>query len=255
MERTCLIPVLLLMLASCSVKEARDSCPCQVEIDLSAFAKVSRSVRVRVGATRLGRALTAADSLQLELQAVRQGALPVAVWSGLKTMQEQGDTVRVTGGQPCDSLYLFSHQGDQPPGENLRLTAVPHKQFTTVFLSLQAPEGESTPKGITVRSDANGLSLPEGRPVDGPLELQVNGEGRYLFRLPRQRSDSALVMEMEGPGGKEQPYPLGEWIRESGFDWTAADLDDLVIGMDLSQWTVRVEVLPWEAGTPVWELF
>ena len=75
MERTCLIPVLLLMLASCSVKEARDSCPCQVEIDLSAFAKVSRSVRVRVGATRLGRALPAVDSLQLELQAVRQGAV------------------------------------------------------------------------------------------------------------------------------------------------------------------------------------
>lgn len=246
---------MLLMLASCSVKEARDSCPCQVEIDLSAFAKVSRSVRIRVGATRLGRSLTEVDSLQLQLQAVRQGALPVAVWSGLKTLEERGDTVWVSRGQMCDSLYIFSHKVDQPTGENLRLKAVPHKQFATVFLTVQTAEGETPPKVITVRSDANGLSLPDGSPVDGTLELPVSGDGRYLFRLPRQRSDNQLVVEMEGADGKEQSYPLGEWIRESGFDWTAADLDDLVVGMDMSEWAVQVEVLPWEAGAPVWELF
>ena len=255
MKKTCLIPVLLLLLASCSVKEARDSCPCQVEIDLSAFAKVSRSVRVRVGPTRLGRSLTAADSLQFQLQAARQGALPVAVWTGLKTMREQGDTVRVAGGQMCDSLYLFSYKGDRPPGENLRLKAVPHKQFATVFLTVQTAEGETPPAAITIRSDADGLVLPDGAPVNGTLEHPVGGNGRYLFRLPRQPTENQLVMKAEGQDGQQHIYPLGEWIQESGYDWTAADLDDLVIGMDLSEWTVQVEILSWEAGEPVWELF
>ena len=244
-----------LFLASCSVKEARDSCPCQVAIDLSDFAKVSQRVRVKVGTERFQRSLTGEDSLRLQLSIVRgEGSLPVAVWSGLKAMTERDDTVRAQGVNTCDSLYLFHHAGEDP-GENLRLKAVPHKQFASVFLSIQAEPDREAPSQIRVRSDSNGLALPDGAPVEGTLEIRADGKGKYHFRLPRQRRSSLIVLEMEGADGLQKSYPLGEWILDSGYDWEAEDLDDLVIGMDLAQWDILVEVLPWEAGPLLWEMF
>lgn len=244
----------ILFLASCSVKEARNNCPCQVDIDLSDFAKVSHSVRVKVGEERFQRSLIREDSLQMQLTILREGKLPVAVWSGVKAMTERGDTVRAAGVNTCDSLYLYSDPGENP-GENLRVKAVPHKQFASVFLSIQTEPEREAPSQIRVRSDSNGLALPDGAPVEGALEIRADGNGKYQFRLPRQHPSSLIVLEMEGADGQEKSYPLGAWILDSGYDWEAEDLDDLVIGMDLAQWDILVEVIPWEAGPPLREMF
>lgn len=249
------LPLLLLLLASCSVKEARDSCPCRVEIDLTAFSEISRSVRVGLGENRRVRALTAQDSLHLTMVIRQQASVPVSVRNGLTRMEERGDTLRVPPGAQCDSLYLFLQAADAS-GDRLRLHAVPHKQFATVFLYLQGGDG-TAPESMacTVRSDCSGLDSRTGQAVGGTLSIGLSGAQNYAFRLPRQRADSRLVLEASGENGVRLSYPLGEWILDGGYDWDAPDLDDVAIGLDLWAREVVVRVLPWESGSAIRELF
>ena len=248
------LPLLLLLAASCSVKEARESCPCQVDIDLTAFAEITRSVRVRVGDNRLERRLVTEDSLLVHTLTVQRASLPVWVWAGAGGLQAQGDTLRVPAGSDCDSLYLFGEAADAR-SDRLRLDAVPHKAFATVFLSVTSGEEDSRPVRCRVRSGHNGLRLPEGTPVPGRLSIPLQGDGPFVFRLPRQCPESELAVDVAGADTVAHAYPLGEWILESGYDWNAADLDDLAVGLDLSSREVRVRVIPWKAGPPVLELF
>ena len=261
MRQRSLIPgVLAILLAgasSCSVKEARSRCPCQVDIDLTAFSEITRSVRVRVGDNRLERRLTTPDSLLVQTETGQRDALPVWVWTGAEGMQAAGDTVRVPMGKDCDSVYLFWQAADAR-SDRLRLDAVPHKSFATVFLSLSSgDDGPVTPRPLRgkVVSDHNGLRLPEGAPVEGRLAIPLQGDGPFLFRLPRQRAESRLTVEVSGADGQTQAYPLGEWILESGYDWNAPDLNDLAVGLDLSSREIQVQVIPWQAGLPILELF
>lgn len=260
MCRRSLIPgalSLLLLAAACSVKEARDRCPCQVDIDLTAFSEIARSVRLRLGDKRLERRLTTRDSLLVQTETGQGSALPVWVWTGAEGMLAAGDTVRVPLGKDCDSVYLFSQAADAR-SDRLRLDAVPHKSFATVFLSLSsADDGPVLPRPLRgkVVSQHNGLRLPEGTPVEGRLAIPLQGEGPFVFRLPRQRADSQLAVELTGADGKGQTYPLGDWILESGYDWTVPDLNDLVVGLDLSSREVEVHVIPWQAGFSLLELF
>lgn len=261
MRHRSLIPgalALLLLGASCSVKEARGRCPCQVDIDLTAFSEITRSVRLRVGDKRLERRLTTQDSLLVQTEAGQGSALPVWVWTGAEGMLAAGDTVRVPLGKDCDSVYLFWQAADAR-SDRLRLDAVPHKSFATVFLSLSSADDDgpviARPLRGQVVSRHSGLRLPEGRPVEGRLAIPLRGDGPFIFRLPRQQVESRLAVDLADADGKELSYPLGEWILESGYDWNAPDLNDLVVGLDLSSRAFEVRVIPWQAGFSLLELF
>lgn len=220
----------VLLCSSCSIKEVRDACPCRLEIDCSAFSEVARCVYMDLDGRALERSVEDEKDLVSILMVPKKEKLNVVVWCGA-----QGD-----------SLYLFDAV---VPGieETVKVSAVPHKQFASVLLKvLSADEGSVS---FTVKSNFSGVDLMTARALPGELAIPLEGTGgNHVFRLPRQSTDSMLVLEAGYENGVVQAYPLGEWIMMAGYDWTATDLDDIAVAADFALGHYEVRIGEWDAG-------
>ena len=225
-----LIMLAAMLCASCSVKEVREACPCMLEIDCSAFADVAGSVYMDLDGRVMERSVEDDEDMVSLFKVPKKEKISVAVWSGA-----QGD-----------SLYFFgtSVQGME---ETVKVSAVPHKQFASVLLKVLSSEENFV--SFTVKSNYCGIDLKTGRTLPGNLSIPLSGKGgNYVFCLPRQASDSMLILEAGIENGVVQAYPLGEWIKMAGYDWTAADLDDIAVAADFSLGHYEVSIGEWDAG-------
>ena len=66
----------------------------------------------------------------------------------------------------------------------------------------------------------------------------VAEEGVYQVRVPRQ-VDASLETMMLSNQEIVNRLPLGEYIIRSGYDWTATDLSDVSVALDLEKQQVR----------------
>ena len=89
----------------------------------------------------------------------------------------------------------------------------------------------------------------EGAPVPGPfqcaLKCRKNSSGTMLAEvaLPRQ-TDNSLKLKVSAPDGELlREFALGEYIAASGYDWSAADLEDIVIRINIASTTLSVNIL------------
>ncbi|MBQ2875254.1 MAG: hypothetical protein IJE85_08150, partial [Bacteroidales bacterium] len=76
-------------------------------------------------------------------------------------------------------------------------------------------------------------------------EGRMNGDGICSIVLPRQIDDS-LVMELDNDTGILTRFALGEYIAESGYDWNAPDLEDIVIDLDFAVTHLTLVIQGWE---------
>ena len=226
-----LIMLSALICSSCSIKEARNACPCRLEIDYSAFANVAQSVCLELDGRVIERSVSEGQDMAPVFQVPKKESIRVTVWSG---------------GQ-SDSLFLF---GASVPGmdETAAVSAVPHKQFASVLLRVFSADDGSV--SYTVKSNYSGIDLTTAQAVPGNLVIPLDGYGGgdHIFRLPRQAPESALTLEAGYANGVVQVYPLGEWIKMAGYDWTAADLDDIMVGADFALGHYEVRIGEWDAG-------
>lgn len=236
--RRFLLPITLSALLSCSVKEQRDACPCRLEMDLSAFREVTRQVHVDTGSGERTLALSGGEDLIYREELSRRQALGVSVWCELET----------------DSLYLFC-QELSADRERLSVQAVPYKQFATVELYVMPPEEALAPVTYTIQSDYGAIDVRTGKPVKKDLSIPLGGQSdRFRFRLPRQDKNSHLVLLAREFDGRQRSYPLGQWVRDSGYDWQARDLDDLFVGVDFSTATVQIRIDGWQEACTIDEI-
>lgn len=233
--------------ASCSVKEARQDCPCRLEVDLTAFGEVTRQVSLDLDGKALERSLLGPDSLLVRTRVAASDFLDIRVWSGVSRMEARGSLLQVKEGNDGDSLFLFC---SRLPGrrESALVKAVPHKQFATVVLQVLP---EDLPAGVrfTVRGQYGSFDLDGGQPVAAPLVIPLpEGKAESAFRLPRQEAAGVLVLEEDDGKGNLRSYPLGEWILAAGYDWNAPDLDDILVAVDFVMNSFQVQVSPWIPG-------
>ena len=182
--------------ASCSVKEARQDCPCRLEVDLTAFGEVTRQVSLDLDGKALERSLLGPDSLLVRTRVAASDFLDIRVWSGVSRMEARGSLLQVKEGNDGDSLFLFC---SRLPGrrESALVKAVPHKQFATVVLQVLP---EDLPAGVrfTVRGQYGSFDLDGGQPVAAPLVIPLpEGKAESAFRLPRQEAAGVLVLVLQ----------------------------------------------------------
>ena len=245
---------------SCTVKESRTECPCHLEIGLDAFANVSPTATVEIGDA----SGTVLESRTMDFAAgkVFRADIPPRDYtlcifvSGEKTDRD-GQTLLVRPGDQADSIYAFWMQLDGRGNEQIRTEAVPHKQFACVTLLATHTVERTAGAVYTVRSDTGGLNLNPLRPSrQRDLSFRTDlSSGTAAFRLTRQDPESRLTLLMDDGIRPVAEFPLGEWIRDSGYDWTAEDLDDIVVDLDFSSGKVFIEIPGREATTqPVFDL-
>ena len=270
----------MLFLSSCSIKEDRDGCPCWMMVEMPGQAghdgeKVGQAGRFSVGAgdgesvvLRL-RGNSDEDAVDYEYQvteAVRVdvGALEYEVPRGSvgvsavafgneipgragydgKSAGYDGDEIRVPVGEQMDSLYGFFKMY-HTRCESVLCDVELHKEFCTVSFTL-GEDGYSSPYRIEVWGNVAGVSAWDLMPVQGEFRYApILKNGVYQVRVPRQVDNSLELVMLEDSEIVDR-LPLGEYIARSGYDWTAEDLADVNVALDLEMQQVMITVSGWD---------
>ena len=243
-----ILVVLLPLLASCSVKEDRDECPCWLQIDLSTCSHFADRVSLKGWTSAspvFGVQVLSEDFSSAHEEEVPRTMVSYCATSGLDASRNSGMSVVIPEGEQSDRLYAY-RADVQAYGETAYDKVSLHKQYAAVAVKIgDGGNGCS----VHVRSRWNGLDLVSLKPLAGAFEFtpELTEEKVWYFRLPRQGDDS-LVMEITDRSGNTYPYDLGDEIRRTGYDWSAVDLDDIMLGVDYASGKLTIEVIPWEEG-------
>ena len=275
----------MLFLSSCSIKEDRDGCPCWMTVEMPDQAGHDGSVILRLRGNSDEDAINYEYQVTEEVKAsvgvleyeVPRGAVGVsAVALGkdfstpLRSARNDrlqsgnyGDEIRVPVGEQMDSLYGFFKMY-HTRCESVLCDVELHKEFCTVSFTL-GDEGYSCPYDIEVWGNVAGVSAWDLMPVLGEFRyapMQENGV--YQVRVPRQVDNSLELVMVEmpdqvghdgrspvgaGDDGERtvvDRLPLGEYIARSGYDWTAEDLADVNVALDLEMQQVMITVSGWD---------
>ena len=155
-----------------------------------------------------------------------------------------GDEIRIPVGEQMDSLYGFFKMY-HTRCESVLCDVDLHKEFCTVSFTL-GDEGYSSPYDIEVWGNVVGVSAWDLMPVKGDFRYApVQKNGVYQVRVPRQE-DNSLEMVMLDDDDIVDSLPLGEYIARSGYDWTAEDLADVNVALDLEMQQVMITVSGWD---------
>ena len=155
-----------------------------------------------------------------------------------------GDEIRIPVGEQMDSLYGFFKMY-HTRCESVLCDVDLHKEFCTVSFTL-GDEGYSSPYDIEVWGNVAGVSAWDLMPVKGDFRYApVQKNGVYQVRVPRQE-DNSLEMVMLDDDDIVDSLPLGEYIARSRYDWTAEDLADVNVALDLEMQQVMITVSGWD---------
>lgn len=239
-----MIMTVMMFLSSCFVKEDRDGCPCWMTVEMPDRVGHDGSVVLRLRGNSDEEAVdytykfseaVRADAGTLEYE-VPRGSVGVSVVNSAR--------LEVSVGEQMDSLYGF-FKPYHTRCESVKCDVELHKEFCTVSFTLVDEHYES-PYDIEVRGNVSGVSPWDLVPVSGAFKYApVAEEGVYRVRIPRQ-VDASLEMVMLCNQEIVSRFPLGEYIIKSGYDWSAKDLSDVSVALDLEKQQVMVTVSGWD---------
>ena len=252
-----LLPVVLLTVPSCSVKEYREDCPCLLNVDLRrAFDDIVNGPQELLVSVYCPQTFYRETYLSwdfpdsLELQ-VPRGEVIISAISLRDSKSVKDNSLLISYGNQADSVYAFSSTVDAS-GESACEAVDLHKQYSTVFLQFLWPEGgaPSSSPGIRIRSGTNGLLLDALEPSKGAFCIELPEKDireRLSFRIPRQ-TDKSLTLELFDRDSEEilDRIDLGESIDRTGYDWNAEDLQDIYIEIDYTRTDAIVSVREWD---------
>ena len=229
----------LLLVPSCSVKENRAVCPCGLTLELAGLP-VRPVVLSVAGEGYSWTEVVHADTVLV--LPVPKGEMTVSVVGG--ALAEGDGSVRIPEGEEAPPLYLF-HAAVSTEAEQVILPVVLHKQFCTLELTFKGPPGYGPPFEAAVVGFCGGWA-PDGSPAPGPFSRRLlpGSDGRAVLRLPRQ-GDYSLLMHIVFSDQVVRTFALGSYIAAAGYDWTAPDLGDLALTVDISLTSVTISSDLW----------
>ena len=195
-----------------------------------------------------------AGTLEYEVPRGLVGVSAVAFsGSGTGRAGNDGDEIRIPVGEQMDSLYGFFKMY-HTRCESVLCDVDLHKEFCIVSFTL-GKDGYTSPYDIEVWGNVDGVSAWDLMPVKGEFRYApVQKNGVYQVRVPRQEDNSLELVMLEIPGQDGDDgervvvdrLPLGEYIARSGYDWTAEDLADVNVALDLEMQQVMITVSGWD---------
>ena len=250
-----LIPTLaavVLMAGSCSIKEDRSECPCWLKVFIDPFPASGAVISAWNGSPVFLDMVEEGDWTDFYEATVPRGFLGVTCFRHIPSLDFRDGVILIGCGHEADSLYAH-HATVDCTGETAIDRASLHKQFSTVYMSFKdTGDGEDFPYDVKIRGGVDGMDMSTLEPHPGEFLFapQEVAPLRWQFRVPRQK-DSSLMLDLyrKGDGGLADSLPLGLYIAESGFDWEAESLEDIVITVDFAKADLEVTVSEWNADT------
>lgn len=244
----CLIP-LVLALCSCSVKEDRSVCPCELSIRPAEPLRTEGNVLVSViqeGSVVKQGMLTRQDFESGKCRMTVPRKLSVlTVFTGITDMDAQGGRLLgIRSLHDCDEVYSCMEPADLDR-EQYDCTVLLHKNFARLdLLVLGMPDGGE----LSVKGSVDGYDLVNLDPNRGAFACApCEGLGMWSLRLPRQTDDS-LLLEIAFSGVTVYTVPVGKLIAASGYSYDEEDLRDMSVTVDLSGRDAMIRIAGWEQG-------
>ena len=237
----------VLPVAACSVKEDRTPCPCVLELEfagpylaeagLADLLVFSDEVLVWEDTVDIAR-YKSGYSLP-----VPRTSLHVRAWAGAGGYaSDAGLTIPL--GQDCPRVYM--HDSDiVAAGEQYHETVTLRKNHCVMKL-LTEGEGKIS-SDLILKGNVAGYDSVGG-PLRGDFEYLLDDKGLdegYEAVLPRQ-TDASLMLMVDDGSGSHKAFALGQYIVSSGYDWTAADLEDVTVTLDYALTEIRMTINGWE---------
>lgn len=238
----------LLALVSCSVLEDRGECPCTLDLKVNGSGQKLLSLVIcdAVHST----SLQISGETEIYSSRVRRGLLQVKAFScpDLSSFLS-GDSLMVKEGTQMPEFY-YARKQIIANREVVKDSICIRKQYSTVNLRLTNIRAQDGDFSIAVLGNVSGMRISDGSLIMGKYYIEPeSSDGSYFeFRLPRQ-IDENLYLDLTSNGTKPpltRSFKFGEAIGESGYDWSADDLDDIYVEIDCSKVEIHINVLDWE---------
>ena len=235
----------VVFLTACSVKEDRDSCPCSLKLEFSCtdpdkiryvdVAILSQSGYEWRDTVEYGR-----DDCIIS---VPRTDLNIMAWAGAEGFLD-GETLTIPAGQDCPRVYMHDSEV-RIEGETAQENVSLLKNHCVMTIMTKGDVDISS--NLVIRGNVSGYD-GHGVPLQGEFECtarnDVPDEG-YVVVLPRQ-TDMSLILEIDDGSGNRKAFALGKYIVSSGYDWNAAELEDLTVTLDYALTEIRLMINGWD---------
>lgn len=245
-----------MLLVSCTVKEDREDCPCFLTLDLGG---VGGAGLAQQGLHDLSIMLASDDGYsrkedfrlednvkEYNVAVPKSGLEVMAVCAGGGECSVEEGFV-IGHGDECPVVYMFTDAFVADSGD-MRRTVVLHRNFCGLSVRMKTSfNALPRPFVISVEGNVRGYHL-DGTPAEGPFSCisAPSVAGECSVRIPRQ-TDASLRLVIDFQDSDEvRSFPVGEYILESGYDWTRPDLEDISVEMDFSLSGLTFTISKWK---------
>ena len=247
MRKRVLLVLALVSVAACSVKEDRSDCPARLildfkDVDTADFKSLNLLV-THAGENVFSDIVSADDFAEDYVRDVPHGSLRVNVWASYGDRVDHEHGVVIPYGCECPPIYMHSFIADTE-GELWRETVRLRKNHCRLTVMMDGVE--KIPYSLTFKGNVDGYRL-DGLPSSGDFSCVAypSGTSESQALLPRQ-TDSSLLMEVDDGTSVTKTFAIGEYISSSGYDWTAADLEDMTIVLDYYITFIKITIREWD---------
>lgn len=239
--------VFLGMALSGCVKEHRGLCPCRLLLDFSSLdTSVVSLARINIVGPDgyvfddfVGVESFAEEALVL----VPKGDCWLNVYCGEQGMAVPERGLQIPYGDECPPVYMQSAYLDTDC-ELVSRQVLVRKNYCR--LSVFVADVEHFPFSLAVKGMVAGYGA-DGTPADGDFfhKVETVSDEGWTISVPRQTDDSMLLEVSDGTDVLKT-FALGKYICASGYDWNAADLSDITVGIDYTRTKLTVSVRGWD---------
>lgn len=250
MTRTFVMSVLAtLTFCSCTVLEERMPCPGKLTVDVSDLRGRQGAGNLRIdlfavdGSWSVSRLVEVSDADTMVF-IVPKTEYSICASSGqLHTQFSNTGIALGAAGSQADSLFAFSDRL-MVEGEETDYRGVFHKNFATVTI-VSTIYGGFSGMTLTAKSPFGGLDYRNMTAVENTFNCSIDPdrEGRYAFRMYRQ-ADTRMTLVIRAEDF-DHIIPVGEQLKQMGYDFDAPDMADVTVGIDIVSMTVAITVAEW----------
>ena len=245
------------ILAACSVKEDRDFCPAWIVVYSNGYVADGCQGSLTCNVATDGQSSISygnsdfnsfANRGDLVLEVPRNEQIYVDVFCGLDDMTLNGSVLAIPMGCCSDCIYS-GHSSVFIRGEEGETGLSLNKDHALITMTVKGEVPDEYPFYYRIIGNVDGYVLPRGTPHRGEFDYSPVEESGHVFRtrLPRQLDDSLLLeIHRKDDGSLVTRQELGKMIVQSGYDWSASDLKDIGLGIDLSEAAFTIEVEAWD---------
>lgn len=245
-----------LLVCSCSIKEDRTLCPCNLNLDYSLIrgddrlADSENSVMLLTVPHQLTSRLRIGDYPQGQSVVIARKDSFLSCYLGYTPERISEGRLIIPEGEDGDAFFSYHEQiSIGPDTEEVFVTPRLCNEFTRVVVCFVDNDSASKEYSLMAKSSTGGLDLSTGRPTEGKFTCNmpsIDGKS-FSFNMPRQKNRDIVIEVLSArDSGFLYDIKLCDELDRASYDWNAESLPPLVlINIERQNIIVDVKIIDW----------